>query len=431
MFAETKFFHKAGEGSGGSDPHNLGYYADLTALQTAYPTGTDGDFAILGSTDTIWVWDSGTSAWKDTDTKGQVTSVNGQTGAVTLTIPAAQVNSDWNASSGVAEILNKPTIPAAIQVSTMPTAAAGELDKIYQFVGTTDANYTNGYFYKCVSDGQDPATYSWTQTDVQPQAGGLPSQTGQSGKFLTTDGTDASWSDKPLVNSTTKSFCLGILGTILNSIGGESTAVGVASVAGQYSTAYGANCSATGEGSVAYGRLTTVTGNYSMAIGQDAHATGVGCIQIGGGTNSTNYSIQFYTTKIFDNISQTIPTDCFAGPNTTPVADGTYVPTLTISSGTATRTWGAAASAPVVPATMPTLAVADWSLNSVSGKYEQAVTVQGITSSNIILVAPAPADAAEWADSVVLCISQTTNSLTFQCDTVPSSALTANVVIIG
>lgn len=29
------------------------------------------------------------------------------------TIPAAQVNSDWNASSGVAQILNKPTIPAA------------------------------------------------------------------------------------------------------------------------------------------------------------------------------------------------------------------------------------------------------------------------------------------------------------------------------
>jgi hypothetical protein len=29
------------------------------------------------------------------------------------TIPAAQVNSDWNAVSGVAEILNKPTIPAA------------------------------------------------------------------------------------------------------------------------------------------------------------------------------------------------------------------------------------------------------------------------------------------------------------------------------
>ena len=30
------------------------------------------------------------------------------------TIPAAQVNSDWNATTGVAQILNKPTIPAAV-----------------------------------------------------------------------------------------------------------------------------------------------------------------------------------------------------------------------------------------------------------------------------------------------------------------------------
>jgi len=30
------------------------------------------------------------------------------------TIPAAQVNSDWNATSGVAEILNKPTIPTSL-----------------------------------------------------------------------------------------------------------------------------------------------------------------------------------------------------------------------------------------------------------------------------------------------------------------------------
>jgi hypothetical protein len=34
--------------------------------------------------------------------------------ATTSDIPAAQVNSDWDATSGVAEILNKPTIPAAV-----------------------------------------------------------------------------------------------------------------------------------------------------------------------------------------------------------------------------------------------------------------------------------------------------------------------------
>ena len=41
------------------------------------------------------------------------------------TIPAAQVNSDWNATSGVAEILNKPTIPTGTVTSvglTMPSA---------------------------------------------------------------------------------------------------------------------------------------------------------------------------------------------------------------------------------------------------------------------------------------------------------------------
>ena len=89
-----------GGGGGGSDPHNLGFYADLTALQTAHPTGSDGDFAILGSTDTVWVWDSGTSAWKDTDTKGQVTSVNGQTGAV-VTIndnSTTSTTESWSAS---------------------------------------------------------------------------------------------------------------------------------------------------------------------------------------------------------------------------------------------------------------------------------------------------------------------------------------------
>ena len=45
---------------------------------------------------------------------GTVTSVNNSSpdsnGNVTLSIPAAQVNSDWDAVSGVAEILNKPTL---------------------------------------------------------------------------------------------------------------------------------------------------------------------------------------------------------------------------------------------------------------------------------------------------------------------------------
>jgi len=47
------------------------------------------------------------------------------------------------------------------QYSTMPTASEDLLGKIVQYVGTTDSTYINGYFYKCVSDGQATPTYSW------------------------------------------------------------------------------------------------------------------------------------------------------------------------------------------------------------------------------------------------------------------------------
>ena len=71
---------------GGGDQHNLGYYATPQALNESHPTAEAGDWAIVGSTDTVWIWDDDTSAWVDSDQKGQVTSVNGMTGDVTLDI---------------------------------------------------------------------------------------------------------------------------------------------------------------------------------------------------------------------------------------------------------------------------------------------------------------------------------------------------------
>lgn len=47
------------------------------------------------------------------------------------TIPAAQVNSDWNASSGVAQILNKPDLSIYAQSSTLATVAtSGDYDDL-------------------------------------------------------------------------------------------------------------------------------------------------------------------------------------------------------------------------------------------------------------------------------------------------------------
>lgn len=53
------------------------------------------------------------------------------------------------------------------QTTTMPTAWADNVWAITQYIGTTNQYYKNGHFYKCVSDGQDPATYSWEEIEVQ------------------------------------------------------------------------------------------------------------------------------------------------------------------------------------------------------------------------------------------------------------------------
>lgn len=45
--------------------HDKGYFANPAALQEAVPTGVDGDYAIVGTTDTIWMWDSDTQSWVD------------------------------------------------------------------------------------------------------------------------------------------------------------------------------------------------------------------------------------------------------------------------------------------------------------------------------------------------------------------------------
>lgn len=122
-----------GIGGGGSDKHNLGWFATPTALREAHPVAADGDYAVVGTTDTVWVWDSDSTDWVDTDTKGQVTSVNNQTGDVTV----------------------QETLVSGTNIKTINNTSilgSGNLD--------IDA---------------------------------LPSQTGNAGKVLTTDGTSASW----------------------------------------------------------------------------------------------------------------------------------------------------------------------------------------------------------------------------------------------
>ena len=51
-----------------------------------------------------------------------------------------------------------------IQYDTMPTASSENEDDIIQYIGETTANYTNGYYYKCVLDD---GSYKWEECKVQ------------------------------------------------------------------------------------------------------------------------------------------------------------------------------------------------------------------------------------------------------------------------
>lgn len=245
-------------GGGGSDPHNLGWYATPEALNTAHATATAGDWAIVGSTDTVWIWDTDTSAWVDSDTKGQVTSVNNQTGAVTVQetlVSGTNIKTiDGNSvlGSGNLELSTYLTYPAGwttngttkafcddIAADTTATVGKAYLGEVT--FSDLPSSMVNGEVVVEIMDGttaQDKvivlslksgnvAPYAWqyvywnggsnvsgwktwqeplvSGTNIKTVNGtsllgsgdltvsGLPSQTGQSGKFLTTDGTDASW----------------------------------------------------------------------------------------------------------------------------------------------------------------------------------------------------------------------------------------------
>ena len=74
-----------------------------------------------------------------------------------------------------------------IQYSALPIASAELEGKIFEYTGATGNGLTHGYFYECVSDGEDPATYSWVQTNVQPSGGGGSTYTAGDGIDITED----------------------------------------------------------------------------------------------------------------------------------------------------------------------------------------------------------------------------------------------------
>jgi len=74
-----------------------------------------------------------------TAAEAPVQSVNGMSGAVMLTIPAAQVSSDWSAVSGVTQILHKPALGTAATHAATDFDAAGAAASVAAMISTASA----------------------------------------------------------------------------------------------------------------------------------------------------------------------------------------------------------------------------------------------------------------------------------------------------
>ena len=61
----------------------------------------------------------------------------------------------------------------------------------------------------------------------------------------------------------------------------------------------------------------------------------------------------------------------------------------------------------------------------------QTVSVTGVTASNTVIITPTPASYNAYCEYGVYCSAQSSGTLTFTCDEVPTSSLTVNVLILN
>ena len=117
------------------------------------------------------------------------------------TIPAAQVQSDWNATSGVSQILNKPTIPSGDLVNDTTPQLGGDLDMNSKFISSGIVGIKNQGSQSEVRLYCEASNAHYASIKAPPHSGfsgnvtfTMPGTAGSNGQVLKTDGNgNLSW----------------------------------------------------------------------------------------------------------------------------------------------------------------------------------------------------------------------------------------------
>lgn len=152
----------------------LGWYETEQALQAAHPTGENGQWAIIGSTDTIWTWDSDTSAWVNTGSTADLSNYYTKAQADAAFATAAQ---GTLASSAVQSVNGKTGTAVTLTASDVGAAPAANGISTYTCTtsGTTHALAGTGNNIKFVADAEykagDTITVNGQSVTAQTQDG--------------------------------------------------------------------------------------------------------------------------------------------------------------------------------------------------------------------------------------------------------------------
>lgn len=170
-------------------------------------------------------------------------------------------------------------------------------------------NISQEKFEELKTAGQLEATQVYLTPTEEGGGAALPDQTDNAGKFLQTNGTEVSWGNALVNNSSNTGVAIGV-DTTANSI--HATAVGsYAEASAVQSTAIGfqAKADVDGQGgSVAIGQ-NSVAKNYSVTLGKSCSATGFRSVAIGShaaATANAAVMINLTTTKGTNNNPNTI-----------------------------------------------------------------------------------------------------------------------------
>lgn len=125
-------------------------------------------------------------------------------------------------------------------------------------------------------------------------------------------------------------------------------------------------------------------------------------------------------TKSIDDVKKEMPGES----NLLPIASGGTGAKTAAAARTALGITPANIGAVVMKTATASLSASGWSSN------QQTVSVSGVTASNTVIVTAAPASYEHYNECAVRCSAQGAGTLTFTCTDKPTSALTANVLIL-